>query len=536
VLRWWSPDAPATVVDGRVTDAPDVVAGAVATRFGQGRVGPELLQVDGRPAWRFGGSASPASLLTPDVPAINGAPYAWVVVLAPLAGYAGQVLAPGPNSTVTSSSAQLLAGTTGSFRWEAFAGATTSLPMPAGEHLVVLEHDGGTGSTRLYATGQGSVRATLQRRSLAGQQHIGRHGSNDRPLHADVRALVLLDHGLSDAEVQVLEQWRAEGARSRQDTARLVVARSTSRSASSARTAPRRATPATTTARSRAIAAATGRRLAPAPSSPRSRATAAASTRRAAAAPVAARSRSRATATARRSAAAATAARSAATALSAPLRAVGARMVTTTAAAAATAPLRATRARTVTRSTSAAVTRPQRLVEALARSWSTAAALVRALVARPTPTSTSRDLLVDVGPPLPGWLLGRPESGWQLDPPAAGWRLGPPTDQPGGGTLMEMRAGSADFAYHEVRRTRGKPVGLTDLTAEGALTARAVDPEPGDWKPAVVEQDARGVLWAAVWCDLSQAERGDELDVHVRIRVSDADVLRVGDAYPLDVS
>lgn len=215
VLRWWSADVSGQTIEaGRVSASPDVVAGSVAARFGQGRVGPEQVTVDGRPAWRFGGSASPASLLTPDVPAVTGAPYSWAVVIAPLANYPGQVIAPGPNSTVTSSSSQIVSETSGSFRWIGFAGANLFIPMPSGEHLVVFDHDGGSGVSRLYATGQTSSRGTLQRRSLAGQQHIGRHGSNDRPLFADVRALLLFDHALSDSEIATLEQWRAEGSSS----------------------------------------------------------------------------------------------------------------------------------------------------------------------------------------------------------------------------------------------------------------------------------------------------------------------------------
>lgn len=214
VLRWWSADVSGQTIEaGRVSASPDVVAGSVAARFGQGRVGPEQVVVDGRPAWRFGGSASPASLLTPDVPAVTGSTYSWAFVINPLAGYAGQVIAPGPNSTVTASSSQLLTPTTGSFRWEQFAGASQFVNMASGEQLVIMEHDGGTGASRVYAAGL-STRGTLQRRSLAGQQHIGRHGSNDRPLFAEIRAVLLFDHAMSDADVATLEQWRAEGSSS----------------------------------------------------------------------------------------------------------------------------------------------------------------------------------------------------------------------------------------------------------------------------------------------------------------------------------
>lgn len=427
VLAWWAADAPADVVDGRVTASADVIGGRVAARNGQNRVGPELVLVGGRPRWRFGGAASPANLLAP-APTLNGTPYSWVFVTT-RAGQ-GQMLAP----VGTGSSAQLLVEENATARWQAFAGANLFLAQPTGEHLVVVDHDGGSGATRLYAGGTRST-ATLQRRSLTGEVHFGRHGSNDRPLLADVAAILLVDHWPTDAELRdVLEPWRADGAPSQTAAVtRAVLARSSSRSAPTARTTPRRATPAATTARSRAVAAATARRLTPAPSTSRSRAAAATTTRRATPAPTAARSRPRATTVARRLVVAATAARSAATALSARLGSVLARTATTTTTAAAMAPLRAVRARTVTRSTPTAATRPRRLNEALARSWSTTAALVRALVARPTvPTTTDGDLVARLGPPQPGWQLHGPAAGRRLGPPAGGWRLDPPTHQPGG--------------------------------------------------------------------------------------------------------
>jgi len=490
VLRWWSADAPATVVDGRVTEAPDLVAGATAVRFGQGRVGPELAQVDGRPAWLFGGASSPASLLTPDVPAISGAPYAWAVVLTPLAGYAGQVIAPGPNTAVTASSAQLLAEATGSFRWSGFAGTSVSLAMPSGDQLVVLDHDGGTGATRLYASGAGSARATLQRRSLAGQQHIGRHGSNDRPLHAAVRGILLVDHTFADAEVQLLEQWRAEGAGSR--TAVSVAVSFPARARLAPAVAARRDVATTVPARARLTAATAGRRDVAAVLPSRARLDAATAARRDLDVALPARGRLAAALAASREAAVVLSGRArlgvptaATRAVDVQLRARAALQVVVETSRVADVALglpaaarlhvdvaarrdaavrlgvavRLTAATAARRTTAADLPARVRLgaavgavravapvLPALARLDAQAAATralnvvlraaarLDALVVgrRPVPTSTDGDLVATVGPPEPGLALAAPRPTWHPQEPETGWLLGPPSHQPGG--------------------------------------------------------------------------------------------------------
>lgn len=488
LLRWWSADvAGQTIESGRVSASPDVVAGSVATRFGQGRVGPEALTVDGRPAWRFGGAASPASLLTPDVPAVSGAPYSWAVVIAPLANYPGQIIAPGPASTVTASSSQIISETTGTFRWIGFAGASLLIPMPTVEHLVVMDHDGGSGVSRLYATGQGSTRGTLQRRSLAGQQHIGRHGSNDRPLFADVRAILLFDHALSDSEIATLEQWRTEGASSAAAVVRTTNVVASAAARASVTTTSVRTSNVTAAARARGTGVAAAVRsvtlTARADASARVTATGAhavavtavAHARASAAAvhvgavDVRAAAAARASATAARVAvavvtvAAPTAAAASATFAStrtapvsaaalgdtrttvttsravataatatAAARAVSARLIDVTVAAAASAAARAASARTATLDLTAAASgtatstsSSSRVAEVVAGVVARALATV-GIVVRPLPPDTGDDVRVTTGQPRSRWHLGQPARGVRADEPHSSWSFSNP--------------------------------------------------------------------------------------------------------------